>query len=145
MDFDAIRPVLSGVVGGAIATWLTARLARNLPSHYGSKPRELLAKRHRPAIWVANALFFVGLLSALALYKWGGFADTDWRPLLLGSGLASVLPLAALPLVSVVCGRSVKEAFVAFAWGQGSPIWATYGILGAGVVAFVFAVAALGT
>jgi hypothetical protein len=45
----------------------------------------------------------------------------------------------------MVCGRSVKEAYVAFAWGQGSPIWATYGILGAGVVAFVFAVAALGT
>ncbi len=145
MEFDAIRPIVSGVIGGAIATWLTARLARNLPSHYGSRPRESLAKRHRPAIWVANGFFFVGLLSGIALYKWGGFKDTDWRPLLLGFGLASVLPLAALPLVSVVCGRNVKEAFVAFAWGQGSPLWATYGILGAGVVAFVFGVASLGT
>ena len=145
MEFESIRPIVSGVIGGAIATWLTARWARNLPSHYGRKSRELLAKQHRPAIWIANTLFFVGLFVGIGLYKWGGFENTDWRPLLIGFGLASVLPLAAIALLSLFGGRNVKEAYVAFALGQGSPLWATYGILGAGVVAFVFGVASLGT
>ena len=104
-----------------------------------------MLKQHRPAIWLANILFFVGLCFGVALYRVGDFANTDWRPLLWGFGLASVLPLLALAVVSLISGRSAKEAYVAFAWGQGSPIWATYGILGAGVVAFAFAVAGLGT
>lgn len=144
MDFDSIRPVLSGVVGGMIATWLTSRWARNLPNRYNGSSRDALARRHRPAIWTANGMFFLGLFLGLALYRIGGFASTDWRPLLWGFGLASVLPLLAIPCVSVLAGRGVKEAYVAFALGQGSPLWATYGILAAGVVAFVFAVASLG-
>ena len=145
MEFDAIRPVISGVIGGIIATWLTSRWARTLPTSYNSKSRKTLAKQHRPAIWVANILFFAGLCFGVALYRIGGFADTDYRPMLWGFGLASVLPLLALAAVSLVCGRSTKEAYIAFALGQGSPLWATYGILGAGVVAFAFAVASLGT
>ena len=145
MGFDAISPAVSGVIGGIIATWLTSRWSRNLPSHFNFKSRDALARQHRPAIWVANAMFFVGLFSGIGLYQWGGFAETDWRPLLLGFGLASVLPLLSVAAVSVLSGRSIKEAYVAFAWGQGSPLWATYGILGAGVVAFVFAVASFGT
>lgn len=90
-------------------------------------------------------MFFVGLCFGVALYRIGGFGNTDWRPLLWGFGLASVLPLLALALVSLASGRSIKEAYVAFALGQGSPLWATYGILSAGVVAFAFAVASLGT
>jgi len=145
MEIDSIRPVISGVIGGMIAAWLTSRWARNLPKSYNRKSRDILLKQHRPAISSANTLFFAGLCFGVALYRIGGFANTDWRPLLWGFGLASVLPLLALAVISFVAGRSVKEAYVAFAWGQGSPIWATYGILGAGVVAFAFAVAGLGT
>ena len=145
MEIDSISPVISGVIGGMIATWLTSRWARNLPTSYNRKSRNTLLKQHRPAIWSANVLFFVGLCFGVALYRVGGFANTDWRPLLWGFGLASVLPLLALAVVSLISGRSAKEAYVAFAWGQGSPIWATYGLLGAGVVAFAFAVAGLGT
>ena len=145
MEFDSIRPVISGVVGGMIATWLTSRWARNLPTSYNRKSRDMLLRQHRPAIWTANVLFFAGLCFGVALYRIGGFANTDWRPLLWGFGLASVLPLVAIALVSLVCGRNAKEAYVAFALGQGSPLWATYGILGAGAVAFLFAVAGVGT
>lgn len=145
MEFESIRPVLSGVIGGVIATWLTSRWARNLPDDYNFKSRDTLLRQHRPAIWTANVLFFAGLCFGVALYRIGGYANTDWRPLLFGFGLASVLPLLALALVSVASGRSTKEAYVAFALGQGSPLWATYGILGAGVVAFAFAIASLGT
>jgi hypothetical protein len=143
MEFDSIRPVISGVIGGIIATWLTSRWARDLPTHYGTKPRETLSRQHRTAIWAANVLFFVGLCDGIALYPLGGFADTDWRPLLWGFGLASVLPILAIGVISLVSGRNLKEAYVAFALGQGSPLWATYVPLGAGVVAFIFAVATL--
>jgi len=145
MEFDSIRPVLSGIVGGIIATWITSRLVRSLLRSYNSRSRESLLKQHRVAIWVANTLFFAGLCVGIALYPLGGFANTDWRPLLWGFGLASVLPLIALGLIPLISGRSVKETYVAFSWGQGSPLWVTYGILGAGVVAFAFAVASLGT
>ncbi|WP_448142743.1 hypothetical protein [Stenotrophomonas bentonitica] len=143
MEFDSIRPAISGVIGGIIATWLTSRWARSLPSHYKGWSRTYLLRRHRPAIWTANVLFFIGLCCGIALYPVGGFANTDWRPLLLGFGLASVLPLLALAVVSLLSGRNVKEAYVAFALGQGSPLWVTYGILGAGAVSFFFALAIL--
>lgn len=145
MEFDSIRPVISGVIGGIIATWLTSRWARNLPETYNSKSRDMLLKQHRAAIWTANILFFAGLCFGVALYRIGSFASTDWQPLLWGFGLASVLPLLALAVISLASGRSIRESYVAFALGQGSPLWATYGILGAGVVAFFFAVASLGT
>ncbi|WP_396617485.1 hypothetical protein ACHZ97_09490 [Lysobacter soli] len=144
MDIESVRPIISGVVGGVIATWLTARWARGLPDSYNAKSREYLARHHRTSIWIANALFFAGICFGVALYPLGGFAETDHRPLLWGFGLASVLPLISLWLISATSGRDAKEAFVAFSWGQGSPLWATYGILGAGVVAFVFALASLG-
>ena len=145
MDSSSINPAISGVIGGIIATWLTTYWSRRLPTSLNSKPRDLLLKQHRAAIWTANALFLAGLFFGVALYPIGNFANTDHRPLLWGFGLASVLPLVALSLISALSRRSVTEAYVAFAWGQGSPLWATYGILGAGVVAFGFALASLGT
>lgn len=143
MDMDSIRPIISGVLGGIIATWLTARWSRGLPHSYGAKSRDQLARHHRAAISTANTLFIVGLCFGVALYRIGGFPSTDYRPLLWGFGLASVTPLLSLWLISVITGRDTKEAFVAFSWGQGSPLWVTYGILGAGVVAFLFALASL--
>jgi len=102
-----------------------------------------LVKDHRVAIASGNVLFLAGLVIGISLYKFGDFANTDWRPLGLGFGLASVLPLVAIASVSLASGRSVREAYVAFSWGQGTPSYVTYGILGAGVVAFVMSIASL--
>lgn len=110
MEFDSIRPILSGLVGGVIATWLTSKWLRSLPSHYRSKSREELVKNHRVAIAFGNGLFLAGLVVGIALYKVGGFANTDWRPFGLGFGLASVLPLLAIAFVSLASCRSVREA-----------------------------------
>lgn len=143
MEFDTIRPVLSGLVGGAIATWLTARWARKLPSTYNAKSRDTLLRQHRLSTWVANALFIAGILFAIALYPLGGYAQSDPVPMLWGSGLACVLPLLALGLIPLVTGRNVKEAYIAFSWAQDTPLWLTYTVLGAGVVAFGFALASL--
>lgn len=145
MDFESIRPALSGIIGGMVATWLVSYWSRRLPASYKSKSRQTILRQHRTAIWAANSLFFVGLFSGIALYWIGDFADTDHRPMLWAFGLASVLPLVAIGLVSLLSGRRATEAYVAFSWGQGSPIWATYGLLGAGVIAFGFAVASLST
>ena len=145
MELDAIGPGLSGVVGGVLATWLVSYWSHRLPTFYKSQSRRSLLRQHRAAIWSANALFFIGLLSGVALYWIGDFADTDHRPMLWAFGLASILPLLAIFVVSLLTARRVREAYVAFSWGQGSPIWATYGLLGAGLVAFCFAVASLGT
>ena len=145
MDFDAIRPIFSGLIGGVIAIWLTTKMSRWIPDTFNSKtPDELLAQ-HRIAVRAANALFFLGLVIGIALYKVAGFADTDWRPLAWGFGLSSVMPLIGLPVISAVMGRSPKEAYVAFAVGQKTPFFVTYGILGLGVVAFFLALASLGT
>jgi len=145
MEFESIRPVLSGVAGGIIATWLTSHWSRRLPSRHNGKSRDALLRQHRPAIWTANTLFFLGLIFGIALYRVGGFDNTDWRPLGLGFGLASVLPLLAIFIVSILSGRDPRAGYVAFSFGQGMPLWATYGLLGAGSVAFVFALASLGT
>ena len=145
MEFESIRPVLSGVAGGIIATWLTSRWSRRLPSRHNGKSRDTLLRQHRPAVWTANTLFFAGLVFGVLLYRIGGFDSSDWRPLGLSFGLASVLPLIAIFAVSIISGRDPREGYVAFSLGQGTPLWATYGLLGAGSVAFVFAVASLGT
>ena len=145
MEFDSILPGLSGVAGGVIASWLVSYWSRRLPATYNFKSRAGLLRQHRAAVSTANVMFFVGLLFGVSLYWLGSYADTDYRPILWAFGLASVLPLIAISLVSLLFGRNAKEAYVAFSWGQGSPIWATYGLLGAGIVAFFFAVASLGT
>lgn len=106
MEFESIRPVLSGVAGGIIATWLTSRWSRRLPSRHNGKSRDSLLRQHRPAIWTANTLFFLGLIFGVALYRIGGFDNTDWRPLGLGFGLASVLPLLAIFIVSILSGET---------------------------------------
>lgn len=139
MDFGSIQPVLSGIVGATIATLIGSYLSRRFPQSYDSKSRESLLKEHRLAIRIANASFFVALCFGIALYPLGGYARNDWRPLLLGIGLGSVLSLLLLPLVSLLGGRSAREAYVAYGCSEGFPLWVTYGLLGAGVVAFVFA------
>jgi hypothetical protein len=145
VEFDEIRPILSGLAGAIIASALVSFWTRRLPETFNAKPREVLLREQRPAVWSANALFLMGILLGLAMYQFGGFAQNDWRPLGIGFGLASVLPLGALTVIPLLSGRSVAEAFVAFAWGQGTPLWVTYGIMGAGVVALILALAAFVT
>jgi hypothetical protein len=145
VEFDTIRPVLSGIAGGVIATWLVNYWSRHMPDSWRTKPRKALVQQHRVAVAAGNASFPIGLVSGVSLYWLGGFASTDYRPMLWGFGLASVLPLLAIYFISLVSGRKAKEAYVALSLGQGTPIWVTYGLLGAGVVAFCFAVASVGT
>ncbi len=139
MDIQSWGPAGSGIVGGVIATWLVAYWARGLQTHFRGWSRAALRRRNRTTIRVANILFFAGLFSGLALYPLGGFAHNDHRPAFLGFGLASLLPLLALVVIPFLTGRSVREASVAFAIGQGAPVWATYLPLVGGLVCLVVA------
>jgi len=145
MEFDSVRPILSGLAGAAIAGWLATRWARTLPHGYRSKSREQLLKDHRVAVYTANTLFLAGLFLGIGLYKLGGYESTDPWPMAIGFGVASAAPLLALVAIPSLSGKSVKEAYVAFAWGQGTPIWATYGVLGLGLLALMWGLAKLGT
>jgi len=139
MDIPPWGSAVSGVVGGTLAAWLVAYWARGLQTHYRGWSRAALRRRHRTTIWAANSLLFVGLLAGLALYPLGAFASNDHRPALIGFGLASLLPLLALVIIPFLTGRSVREAFLAFAVGQGAPVWATYLPFAGGLVCLVVA------
>ncbi len=133
MSFDDLRPVLSGIAGGAVAVWLGHRLSRWIPASLNGKTQERLLQEHRIAILVANVLAAAGFLGALSLYQWGGFARNDWRPIGLGFGLALTAPLIAVPAVSWIIGRSVSEGLVSYAVSQRMPIAVIYGLLLLGV------------
>lgn len=139
MEIPPWGPAVSGVVGGIIATGLVAYWARGLQTHYRGWSRAALRRRHRTTIRAANTLFFAGLLGGLALYPLGGFASNDHRPAFLGFGLASLFPLLALIVIPFLTGRNIREAFVAFAVGQGAPVWATCLPLAGGLVCLAVA------
>ena len=129
MDLVTLRPIISGAIGAAISLLLMRRWAKTLPQVYASKPVEQITAENRMAVSVGNALFFLGLVIAVALYQFGGYDSKDWFPLAVGFGFAGVMPLVAIPLVAILTGRSPMEAFAAFSIGQGVPMWATYGSL----------------
>jgi len=143
MSFDIARPLVSGLVGGIVAAFFCVLLSRWVPSVCNGKNTEMLARENRIAIWIANALFFLGFVVGIAIYQVGLLPNNDWRGLAVGVGGGSVLALAVLCLFSLVQGRNPKEAYVAFAIAQGTPILLLYGILMLSIAAFAAAVASL--
>ena len=79
MSFSEIRPLLSAMIGIAIAGWLKVKWARRVPARVGTKGREQLLKEHRRSIWVANLLAFVGLFSGLLSFKSGWLNASDCK------------------------------------------------------------------
>ncbi|WP_223495584.1 hypothetical protein [Stenotrophomonas indicatrix] len=135
MDLDAA--VWSGMVGGSIATLIARRAAERLPSHYRGRSLAYLRRRHRVAVWSANALFLLGIAGSLLIWPLGHYAHTDSRPLLLGMGISCGSALLALVLVSWVLRRPMREALVTYGYAQGGPVWLVYSIMLAGVAAGV--------
>ena len=142
MDFDNIRPIVSGILGGAVALWLGS-LWEGRQSRTARRSNERLLRSHRLAVYLASGCFFAGLLFGVTLYPLAGFAQTDWRPLGLGFGggcLAALLVLTAMP---VLTGGRIRDAFAAFAVSERSPALFIYAILGGGVLAFLLALVSL--
>ncbi len=138
-----IRPILSGLAGGAVAVWLSHKLSRWIPTTLRGKPARLLVAENRTAIRWANAASASGLLSALALYLWGGYARNDWRPFGLGFGFALTAPLIVLPVVAALRKQNIKECLVSFAISQHMPIPVIYGLLLLGIPLLAASIVAL--
>jgi len=145
MELESYRPVITGLVGGLIAMWLTSRWAKTLPQTFAGKANDQLLREHRWAVWLANALVLVGLGVALVMYKLGGYPGTDLTPILLGFGLAGAMPVLALLAVPLARGQRPAEAFYAFSVGHHTPMGVTYGILAVGAVMLPFGLYRLGT
>lgn len=127
MDLESIRPVISGLIGGAISVWLLRRLAKSVPETCGTKGTDELVQENKSRIVVSNILFFASLVGGVALYHFGYFERKDWRGLLLVFGIATVAPVLFLFVSSVAGGvQRVKEAYVAYAVAQRVPLGVLY-------------------
>lgn len=129
MDFELMRPMISGVLGGLFAMIFCRALAGWIPQICNGKSAETILRENRVLILVANALFFCGILIGFALSQFGLLSDADWRAVALGLGGGSAAALISLPLLATIRGSSPKEAFVAFAISQNVPPILLYSVL----------------
>lgn len=143
MDFDIARPILSGVAGGILATLFGVLSRRWITKVCNGKDAKILVQENRVAIWLANTLFFCGLLAGIAIYQLELIPKDDLRGLGLALGGGSIVALPAILLLALVSGKSPKEAYVAFAISQGIPTALLSGILVLLVAIFAAAVASL--
>lgn len=139
MEFEDVRPYISGLAGGLIATLLGVYWARRAPRTIRGKSREWLADTYRLSIFWANGALMTGILGSLALYVFGLFADNQWEPLGLGFGGGCVGALIALTLVPLLTRGSPRDAFSAYAISQKTPAPILYSILAFGAVLFSLA------
>ncbi|WP_338771157.1 hypothetical protein [Massilia sp. METH4] len=144
MEFEVLRPFISGALGGVLAVGLCALLRRWVPEVCGIKSARILVEENRLAIWLANGCFALGFVCAFVLYSRGIFATSDWRGFAIGVGGGSVLTILTLFIVPLLLGRRPKEALVAFSISHSTPIILLYGILFVAVVAFAVASASVG-
>jgi len=130
MDFDAIRPTISGLVGGLIAIWLSYAWARWIPVSCGSKSPKTLKREYGSRVFIANGLCGFGMFAALGFYVFGYFPNNDWRGLGIGVGLMAGLPIAFMFLSTFYRGMiSTKECFVYFAISQKTPPMLLFSVL----------------
>ncbi|WP_395009176.1 hypothetical protein [Undibacterium sp.] len=136
MEFGELRPILSGLIGGLIAMWLSILLARWLPEVCNGKSVKTLVLEYRYAIWFANFLLALGFVGTLALWMSETIGSDDWRAAGLGIGGGCVAILIGLALFGIVRRSPLKEVYVAYAVSQKTPVFLIYGILFSGVVSF---------
>ena len=119
--------------------WLSILLARWVPEVCNGKSVKTLVIEYRYAIWFANFLFTLGLAGTMVLWVSKAFGKDDWRPLGLGMGGGCFAMIIGLALFGIVRRSPLKEAFVAYAVSQKTPVFLIYGILICGVVSFFVA------
>jgi hypothetical protein len=144
LDLVSIRPVLSGIIGAAIAAWLLRRLSRWVPVTCSDRPIKDVLYQHRWKVRLANALGFACLIGGVVLYKVGAFASNDWRGIGLAFGGACLVPTLVLVGASLPGGsRAIREALVAYAVGQNTPPMLQNAIIAVGIVIFFISIGAL--
>jgi hypothetical protein len=145
MEFESVRPIVSGLIGGVVAVWIGRAWSKWVPTERARKPAAALVRENRVGIFVANALFFAGLIGGVLLYQLGYFPTNDWRALGLGFGFATTSPLIWLYVYSGISGRAAKDVYVAYSISQKTPTMVFYGIIVLGVICFIAAITSLVT
>jgi hypothetical protein len=56
MDISALRPVLSGLIGAAIALWALRKLSKWIPTTCGGRPISEVAYKHRSIFECPDAI-----------------------------------------------------------------------------------------
>lgn len=130
-------PILSALLGGALAWWLGRVCARWLPRVINGKSAPTLLRENRTVVRGANGVFMASLLATLLLYGLGVFDRYDWRGAGLGFGMALTGPLLVLLVTATFRRRPVTEILAAYALSQKTPITALAGLFGFGVVLFL--------
>lgn len=138
--FYQSSPLISGIIGGIIASVLCLCLSKWVPKICNGKSAERLSSENKNAIFIANSLFFIGIVSSIAMYYVGLFKKDDWRGFAIGTGGGSIAALIFLLLFAVFNKRSPKETFVAFSISQQTPPILLYGIFTLTIGAFFAAV-----
>lgn len=139
MDPITTSAIISGIIGGLLATGLCLLLQRWVPQVCNGKRAAMLVDENRGTIRLANVVFFAGFPASIYIYHSGLLDNSDWRGFALGAGGGSILALASLILVPLAAGRRPGEALVAYAISQRTPTVVLYAILTAAVAAFAFA------
>lgn len=145
MDFDTVRPIISGLIGATIAGWLAVKWATRLPHARNQAKQRKLEREQKSVIFGANVGAGIALATGLVLYLGGILDNRDWRGMGLMMGLMALLP----SLVIVSCNlrggiRQIRNGFMAYALAQKTPpfllfslmflmfcggLWATYAFI----------------
>lgn len=144
MDFETIRPLLTGTAGGLFTLWLIRKWARFIPRAHRKKDAKQLLAEYRTSLIVANVLFFGAIFLGVYVFKAGLIPSNSWKHFALVAGVAILAPVAAVLIPVVGKGRDrIGEAIVAFAVAERTPLPVLAAIVLLGVVCLAGAIGAL--
>ncbi len=140
MNFDSIRPILSGLIGAKIGRRLAVMWAEWLPHANDQARQQKLLKGQAKVIRFANIGAGIGAASGLMLY-FGGFVDShDWRGFGLMLGLTALLPLLVILFGNAHGGIScVRTGFSGYSLAQKTPPAVLFPLMGLMIVAGIWA------
>jgi len=121
--------ILQGLFISVVTALSMLCIERFLVKEYRGRSKQDLIAEHKNILIVANILFFVGVFVAMGMYLFGGYSPYDLTPIFIGLGLAGLLPILSIIVISRLTRKSVNEVFVAFSMNQGVPMFYLLGAL----------------
>ncbi|MEM1158803.1 MAG: hypothetical protein AAGH72_11180 [Verrucomicrobiota bacterium] len=122
MDFDTVRPVISGIAGSFIAAGILALLAKYLPYSNDLSRQRSIEGNHRRVTQFANVGAGIGIVTGLIFYLGGIFDSNDWRGFGIMMGLTGLLPVTVILFANLLDGtEQIREGFIAYSLSQKTP------------------------
>lgn len=122
MDFDTVRPIISGLIGASVAGWLAVKWAKRLPQAKNQAKQRKLATAQKGGILAANVGAGIALATGLILYLGGILDNRDWRGFGLMMGLMVFLPSVVIVSCNLRGGvGQIREGFMAYSLAQKTP------------------------